>query len=79
MLPTFEKWTFYKGLYRESYGPSINMGKMARETIISRELMLNAENIIPYRPSHRAIDKTLEIPEKVLAISVSVFYQTIAV
>ena len=23
MLPTFEKWTFYKGLYGENDGPSI--------------------------------------------------------
>ena len=23
MLPTFEKWTFYKGLYEENDGPSI--------------------------------------------------------
>ena len=48
MLPTFQKWTFCKGLHGENDGPSIQ-GKTARETyiqtIIRSELMLNALQI----------------------------------
>ena len=51
---------------------TIYIGKTARETyiqtIIRRELMLNAlqinQKIIGYRLFHRAIDETFKIPEK---------------
>ena len=41
-------------------------------------LSKSIKKIIPYQPFHCAIDKTLKILEKVLAVSVSEIYQSIA-
>ena len=42
------------------------------------DLQIN-QKIIPYRPFHRAIDENFEDSGIVLAVSVSQFYQSIAV
>ena len=71
MLPTFQKWTFYKGLYAENDGPSI-WGKGARNIYLNYNQMRAYVEYSPnqpkkklfFRPFHRAIDETLKIPEK---------------
>ena len=71
MLPTFQKWTFCKGLYRENDGPSIQ-GKRREKHILKLWLdeslcwMLSKsiKQIVSYRPFHLAIDETSKIPKK---------------
>ena len=68
MLPTFEKSTFCKAFYGEDDGLSI-WGNGAR--MLSRSI----KNSIPYRP----FQQNFEDFGIVLAVSVSQFYQSIAV
>ena len=73
MLPTFEKWTFYEGLYGENDGPSI-LGKWREKHIFINYNQMRAyvkcspnqsiKKIMPYQPFHRAIDETLKSLEK---------------
>ena len=42
-------------------------------------LQINEKKFVPYRPFHRAIDEALKISKKVMAVSVSEIYQSIAV
>ena len=70
MLPTFLKWTFYKGLYGENDGPSIwgqrrekHVFKLKSDESLCWMLSKSIKKIIPYLPFDRAMDETLKILE----------------